>query len=256
MPVPEPGGDADPAAGPVVPDGVVDQVTDQVGEQRLVTGHWRVVMVLADGEVHVVDRGAVIGKDCGGELVQRDRAAADGAAVLGAGEGEEAFHQPVGLVEPGPDLAGQHRDAGRGRAGFAGGHVQRGAHHGQRGAQLVGGVGDEPALRVESSLEAGQQAVDGVTEPLELVVGARDREPLVQVLLADALGGHGHGAQRAQHPPGGEPAQGDGQHGRDQQRDPGTGQQLVHVGDPLVNLSSMLLRQLCLVVFRHDDGVA
>ena len=53
--------------------------------------------------------------------------------------------------------------------------VERGPHRGQRGAQLVRGVGDEPALRGERVLQPLEQPVDGVAEFLELVsrAGAR-----------------------------------------------------------------------------------
>ena len=57
--------------------------------------------------------------------------------------------------------------AGRVRLGRR--HVQRRPHGRQRGAQLVRGVRDEPALRGERRLEPLQQAVDGVGEVLDLV---------------------------------------------------------------------------------------
>ena len=50
---------------------------------------------------------------------------------------------------------------------------------GQRGAQLVRGVGDEPALGVEGDVEPGQHVVEGVGQLLELVVGALEVDPLV-----------------------------------------------------------------------------
>src|SRR5215469_14915796 len=80
------GSDADPAAGLVVPYGVVDQVAGQVAEQCLAAGDWRVVMITGDGEVHVVNRAGAIGKGAGGEPVQRDRAPVHGAVVLRAGK--------------------------------------------------------------------------------------------------------------------------------------------------------------------------
>src|SRR5215472_8260222 len=121
------GSDADPAAGLVVPDGVVDQVAGQVAEQCLVAGDWRVVMLRGDGEVHVVNRVGAIGKGAGGEPVQRDHAPMYGAVVLCAGKSKETFDQPVGLVESRPDLAGQRGDGRNRGPGLAGGHVQRGA---------------------------------------------------------------------------------------------------------------------------------
>jgi hypothetical protein len=46
---------------------------------------------------------------------------------------------------------------------------------GQRGAQLVGDVGSELTLGVESGLEAGEQSVEGVGQVLEFVIGAVKR---------------------------------------------------------------------------------
>ena len=212
-------GDANPAAGLIVPDGVVDEVADQMGEQRLAAEDWRVMMILVDGEMHIADRDGVIGKDGRGDLVQLYRAAPDVAAVLGAGEGKEALHQPVGSVEPGPDLAGQVGHPRSRGAGLAGGDLERGAHHGERSAQLMGGISDKSAVRVEGHLKAAEEIVNSVSQPLELVVGTDDREPLVQVPLADALSGCGHGSQRIQHPAGHQPAECDGEDGHDGQRD-------------------------------------
>jgi hypothetical protein len=58
--------------------------------------------------------------------------------------------------------------------------LQQRAVCGQRGAQLVRGVGHEVPLRLEGGLQAGEQAVQGVAEFLELVVRARQAEPFAQ----------------------------------------------------------------------------
>ena len=70
-------------------------------------------------------------------------------------------------------------------------HVQRRPHGRQRGAQLVRGVGDEPALRGERRLQPFQQPVDGVGEVLDLVGRARHGQPLVQVVGGDPPGRRG-----------------------------------------------------------------
>ena len=54
------------------------------------------------------------------------------------------------------------------------------------GAELVGGVGDELALGLERGLEPGEQAVEGVPEFLELVVGALEREAFIQARRGDS----------------------------------------------------------------------
>ena len=78
---------------------------------------------------------------------------------------------------------------------------------GQRGAQLVRGVGDELALGAEGCLQPGQQRVEGVAEFLELVIGAGEGEALAQAGGGDLAGGRGDGAQRPQHAAGDEPAE-------------------------------------------------
>jgi hypothetical protein len=56
---------------------------------------------------------------------------------------------------------------------------------GQRGAQLVRGVGDELALGAEGCLEPCEQPVDGVAEVFELIAGAGNGQPGAQVVLGD-----------------------------------------------------------------------
>ena len=56
-------------------------------------------------------------------------------------------------------------------------------------------------------LEPSEQVVERVAELLELVVGSGQREPLMKVAGRDRPRGRGDLAQRAQHPPGDEPAE-------------------------------------------------
>ena len=59
--------------------------------------------------------------------------------------------------------------------GIAEGDLNEGAFSGERGAELVGGVGDEASLRLEGSLEAREEVVEGVAELFELVLGPVER---------------------------------------------------------------------------------
>ena len=77
------------------------------------------------------------------------------------------------------------------------GYLEEGLAEHERGAQFVGGVGDEASLGVERRFEAGEKPVDGVAEVLQLVVGAGECEALVQVALGDLTSGGGHDAERS-----------------------------------------------------------
>ena len=60
------------------------------------------------------------------------------------------------------------------------GHLDQGPVDRQRGAQLVRGVGDEPALAVEGAVQPLQHGVERVGQLLDLVARAGQRDPLVQ----------------------------------------------------------------------------
>jgi len=162
---------------------------------------------------------------------------ADVQPGLAAGEGEQRVDQPFLL------LAGDEHPLVRGAQGLDRGVGVRQRDldddplPGQRGAQLVRGVGDEPALRLERRLQPGQQVVDGVAELLELVDRALQGEPFVQVVRRDLAGGRGDGADPAQHPAGDDPPEQDGDEGHDAQRDAGLNEQFAHlVGALLLGL--------------------
>ena len=59
---------------------------------------------------------------------------------------------------------------------------------GQRRAQLVRGVGDELALRLERGVEPPKQVIEGVPEFLELVLRAVEGQALVQAGRGDPVG--------------------------------------------------------------------
>ena len=104
----------------------------------------------------------------------------------------------------------------------------------QRGAELVCGVCDEAALGGERALQPREQLVDRVAELLELVVGTGERQPLVQIARRDRPGRGRHLAQRAQDPPGREPAEQRRRRGGQRERDPRGGEQPVDVGGMLL----------------------
>ena len=132
---------------------------------------------------------------------------------------------------------------GGGRVGQ--GDLEQGALAGQRGPQLVRGVGGEAPLRFEGGLQPREQAVEGVGELLELVVGSVQGQPLVQAAGGDPPGGGRDRVQRAQHPAGQQPADGGGRHPKDPQRDGRGDQQYLPVeGDLRVPGADRLFRRL------------
>ena len=174
--------------------------------------------------------------------------------MLGPGQHQECLQQPFDPVKLGAQPPGQRDRLRRGRLGFGQRHVEGRAHRGQRGTQLVRGVGDEPALGVEGDLQPLQQAVDGVTELLELVLRAVQAEPLVQAVLGDALGRRGHLPDRPQRPPGYQPAERDRYHGHDGQGDQRGDQQLMR--EPvLARVGVLRLQVLELGLQRLDAGL-
>ncbi len=84
-----------------------------------------------------------------GELGERDGREVIGRPLLAVGEGEEALQQPVDLVELAAEPVGERVDVCGQRPGLCHRHIERRPHAGERGAQLVRGVGDELALERE-----------------------------------------------------------------------------------------------------------
>lgn len=122
-------------------------------------------------------------------------------------------------------LTGRAQGVGAG-IGVGEGDLQQGAQAGERGAQLVGGVGDEVALGVEGGLQAGEQVVGRVAELGQLVRGLAESKSPVEVSGGDDCGGGGDGAQRAQEPAGDEPAQSQGDGNQKDQSDGGSPEEL------------------------------
>ena len=125
-------------------------------------------------------------------------------------------------------LAGGSEIAGAG-AGVGESYFEQCPVEGERGPQLMGGAGDEPALGLEGSLEPGEQAVDCVGQVFHLVARPGKGEPFMQIPFGDLLGGGFHRPQRPQHAACGKPAETDGEHGHDGQREAGLSEQLMKI---------------------------
>ena len=65
--------------------------------------------------------------------------------------------------------------------------LQLGLQHRQRGAELVAGVGHEPALALKRLLQAGEHLVQRLAEAADLVLRGRQRQPLAAALQGDPL---------------------------------------------------------------------
>ena len=212
------GSDLDIPAGDVVPDGVVDQVGHQLLNQERVTVEDGGLDVGVDVQAEAADPGLGGGQGGAGDVRQVQGLALAGVGFA-AGQGEqrldEAFLLGVGgeqFLADSPPGAGGARRVGEG-------DLEQGAFPRQRGAQLVRGVGGETPLGVERGLQPREQAVEGVGEFLELVVGSVQGQPLVQAAGGDPPGGGGDRAQRAQHPAGDDPADRGGRHRDARQQD-------------------------------------
>lgn len=179
---------------PAVPDGVAGQVLDGDPDQgRVAVEHGGLHL---DG--HGVRSGHGLGDRLLGELVEPERLALQGPqAGHHPGPGEQRLH---GVGEPlgGPQHLAQ-------RVGLLLRVLQRrlrqGAHHGQRGAQLVRGVGEEVLLLADRldrrpGAPPGQQVAAGPGEGHEdrAADDQRHGEPLVGELTGTGVGDRDHGA--------------------------------------------------------------
>jgi hypothetical protein len=201
-------GDPDPAAVAVVRDGVVDQVLDQPGQQRRAApGPRRVTGAGLDREVPGRDPRRVPGEGVGDQVGERDGGLVAQGAVLGPGQREQPLQQPVDPVELGAHPPGQRPGLRRHRLRLGLGDVERGAHGGQRGAQLVGGGGHDRRCAANAASSRSSRPLTVSASSVTSSVRAGHRQPLVQAVGGDPPGGRGDRAQRPQHPPGQRPAQ-------------------------------------------------
>ena len=165
-----PGGDLDVPARDVVMNGVVDQVGHQLLNEEGVT---------------VEDGGLDAGVDVQAEAADPGRGTARAALVMAArsselalaeagfaaGQGEQRLDEAFLLGVEGEQVPADVLPGGGGGGRVGAGDLEQGAFPGQRRAQLVRGVGGEAPLGVERRLQPREQAVEGVAEFLELVVG-------------------------------------------------------------------------------------
>ena len=111
------------------------------------------------------------------DLVEVDRRAVGGVERRGVGhrDREQVVDQALHA-----DGVGEHVALGRlpvGELGVLEVDLELGADPGERAAQLVAGVGDEPTLAIGGVLEPGEHRVHGAGEATDLVLGRRARAP-------------------------------------------------------------------------------
>jgi hypothetical protein len=94
-----------------VADGVVDHVLDHLGKQRRTADDTCfAAFVSVDGDIHQRDRAGAALDRRGDEVGERERGLIGGRAVLDVGESEEAFQQPVDVVELTAEPVGEGDD--------------------------------------------------------------------------------------------------------------------------------------------------
>jgi hypothetical protein len=140
--------------------------------------------------------------------------------VLRAGEGQQALDQPLeSLVDRQQVAAKPTQVVGRPVAPHR--EFDHRPGDGKRRAQFVGCIRDEPPLSGERTVESANHRVEGVCEPLHLVVGSGQPNAFLQPVIQcrrrrDATRCVGDTVQRGQHPAGHQPCNhhGDHRHGR------------------------------------------
>ena len=204
-----PGLDLGPAAGHVVPDRVADQVRHQAFRQPGVALGQR-------GGEPGVDRDVLGHGRRDDRQVEGLRA---GDAAFAARHREQRVDQLLLLpAQPQDFVAGRAQGVGAGLR-VAQRHLEHGPLGRQRGAQLVGGVGDEMPLRLERGLQPREQVVQRLAEPAELVIAAGGPQPTAQVGGRDVARGRDDRLQRPQQAPGEQPAEPERGRDRDRQGD-------------------------------------
>ena len=230
------GRDLDVSLGDVVADGVIEQVGDQALQQPRIASRRGWGERRADVEVEACGLRLPHPQDLGGNGREVE-ALAPLQSRLAARERQQPIDHLLQVL-----LGGEHALVGRAQRGEVRVRVgerdlDQGSLARQRRAQLVRGVGDELALRLERSVEPPEQVIEGVPEFLELVLRAIEGQALVQAGGGDPSGRAGDGPDRSQHPAGDEPASEEGEYGHDRQRDSRLDQQLVRVGSALCGLT-------------------
>ena len=215
-------------AGPVG-EGVVDEVGDDPGQPAAVAADDRVLGPSrrrdlerrcrrdGDGVAHELADAQIL-------EVEADRPGVEAADL------EEVLDEPA---EPG-DVADEQVEGGLGPLRHLVAprlhHVDRRRQRHQRRAQLVGDVGGEPGVALDSLLQRRGHVVERAGEHAEVgIVGGS--EPRLQPAAGDRLGGFGGVGDRAHGTASGEHADEHAESGRDRRREE---QREGHVGQRLV----------------------
>ncbi|HYZ77910.1 MAG TPA: hypothetical protein VE596_11110 [Gaiellaceae bacterium] len=214
------GPDLDPTSGLVVAERVVDEVGDQALGKPGVSRGLGALELGVEVEPTLFQFRPRRSEDGPG-----DRGKIDGHAevdtTLGAGEREQRLDQAF-LLRTGskhPPVARSKRLDGGIRVAER--DLGECLSTGERGAQLVRGVGDELPLGGEGGFQAIEKVIEGVGELLQLVVGAGERKPPVEIAGRDLASTVVERAQRPEDAPGGEPAEQDRGRGHQREGDPG-----------------------------------
>jgi hypothetical protein len=204
-----PGLDRRPAARHIVPDRVPDQVRHQALRQPgIALGRRRPEPGV---DRHVRDHGQ-------GHLRQVEGLGA-GDAPLAARQRQQRVDQRLLLPAEPQHLVAGDAQRRRARPRVAQRHLQHRPLGGQRGAQLVGRVGDEAPLRLERRLQPREQVVQRVPEPAELVVALPRAQPPAQVGGGNIPRRRHHRLQRPEQAAGQQPAERERCHHRQRQAD-------------------------------------
>ena len=113
---------------------------------------------------HLVDGQPRGPREVGGLVARRH--------ALAAGQGQQPADEVLAAIDRLRDDARHRPQVGHARVGVGERHVELGPDDGQRPAQLVAGLGDEPALRGERVAEPLEHRVEGVGELAQLVAWA------------------------------------------------------------------------------------
>ena len=190
---------------PPVAHGVLGQVADQALEQHLVAADARRAELQPDVDA---GRGGLAGDGGGGP--PRDRREVDRVVAPRALGADREQEQPV---EQQLRAVGRLDHGARDLAQLLGARVRvverdlrLGAHDRQRGAQLVRGVGDEAALRLDGALDAVEHRVEGDGQLVQLVGAAGGPHARVEPVLGDPAQRRRDRADRGQRAPGRQPA--------------------------------------------------
>jgi hypothetical protein len=146
----------------------------------------------------------------------------EGARLIVAREYQQCLDEPLGVIDGLADFGGHRHQFVARRLRLGEDDVDRGAHDGQRRAQLMACVGDELPLAGEGAVEPSEHGVEGVGELTQLVARSLQSDALGQVLLTCRAGSCGEPVHRPQDASGGDPAR-----DRGEQCDAGQAEQRV-----------------------------